>query len=111
MALTLRSPAAGDLILLNDLAKALLGCLGKDSSQPGILEPKDMAAAVQTLKALPDTLEAASEGGEGDDEGAPANQADVPFADAKVPLRHRAAPLVRMIEFAMAENQPIVWGV
>ncbi len=111
MALTLRSPAAGDLILLNDLAKALLGRLGKDSTRPGILEPKDMAAAVQTLKALPDTPDAASEGGESEGEGAQAKKAEAPFADATVPLRHRAVPLVRMIEFAMAENQPIVWGV
>jgi Domain of unknown function (DUF1840) len=108
MALTLRSPAAGDLILLNDLAKELLGRLGKDSSQAGILEPKDMAAALVILKALPDGPQ--DEADAQDDELAP-QKAEVPFADQAVPLRARAVPLVRMIEFAMAENQPIVWGV
>jgi hypothetical protein len=109
MALTLRSPAAGDLILLNDLAKELLGRLGKDSSHPGILEPKDMAAALQTLQALPETPDASSN--EGDEDGTLSRKAEAPFADATVPLRHRAVPLIRMIEFALAEKQPIVWGV
>jgi hypothetical protein len=109
MAITLRSRAAGDLILLNDLARELLGRLGKDSGSPGILEPKDMVAALATLRALPDGTQA-DDVAEADDEGAPP-KAEAPFADATVPLRHRAVPLVRMIEFALAENQPIVWGV
>ncbi len=110
MPLTLRSQATDDLLLLNDLAKALLGAFGKDASQPGILQPEDMPAALVVLRGLPDGPtppdEPAAEPGE-----LPAHQAEPSFADEPVPLRRRAVPLVRMIEFALAERKPIVWGV
>mgnify|MGYP003703621025 CR=1 FL=1 len=107
MAITLRSPATGDLILLNDLAKALLGRLGKDASQPGILEPQDMADALRVLQALPDESPQADVDPteDGQRPGEPG------FADEIVPLRRRAVPLMRMIEQAQAEDKPIVWGV
>lgn len=113
MAITLRSQATDDLLLLNDLAKELLGRLGKDATQPGILTPEQMPAAVQILKALPDGLPQE----EADEADAPADglgaghKPQLAFADEAVPLRRRAVPLVRMIEFALAEHKPIVWGV
>jgi hypothetical protein len=110
MAITLRSQATDDLLLLNDLAKELLGRLGKDATQPGILTPEDMPAAMQTLKALPDGLPQEEGDAEADEKGHGSN-AQPAFADEIVPLRRRAVPLVRMIEFALAENKPIVWGV
>ncbi len=110
MTIVLKSAAAGDLVLLNDLAKALLGAFGKDASQPGILQPADMPAALQALRGLPDGPtapdEPAAELGE-----LPAHKPEPSFADEPVPLRRRAVPLVRMIEFALAEQKPIVWGV
>ena len=113
MAITLRSQATDDLLLLNDLAKELLGRLGKDATQPGILTPEQMPAALQTLRALPDGLPADDvDGADAQaDEKTAGHKPQLAFADEVVPLRRRAVPLVRMIEFALAENKPIVWGV
>jgi hypothetical protein len=108
MSLTLRSKATADLLLLNGLAKDLLGALGKDATQPGILVPQDMAAALRTLQDLPDAPPSASAEAAGDEAAAKPEPA---FADEVVPLRRRAVPLIRMIERALSENHPIVWGV
>ncbi|MEY4763732.1 MAG: hypothetical protein RI907_405 [Pseudomonadota bacterium] len=107
MSVTLRSQATGDLVLVNALAKDLLQVLGKDASRPGILEVKDMPQALATLRSLPDQAE--PEARPDDEPGQP--KVELSFADQPVPLRRRAVPLVRMIEQAQAEDQPIVWGV
>jgi hypothetical protein len=120
MPVTFKSQAAADLVMLNASAEALLGMIGKTASEPGILEPKDMAAALATLQAASHDAETGSEpaepralpvdklAGEQDDEPVARETA---FADEPVTLRQRAWPLIRMIERAMAENRPIVWGV
>lgn len=109
MAITLRCAATGDLLLLQDVAKALLGLLGKDFSAPGILEPADMSRALGLLRALPaESPQAKSDEATQDDTQ---DQVVVPFADEAVPLGKRAWALIQMIERAMAAGKPIVWGV
>ena len=113
MPITFKSQAAGDLVMLQASAEAVLSLLGKTAQEPGILEPKDMPAALAVLKGLPaDELEPAPDTAAGapDDATEPLAQ-DPAFADEPVTLRQRAWPLVRMIERALAENKPIVWGV
>lgn len=126
MTITFKSQAAADLVMLNASAEALLGMIGKTAAEPGILEPRDMSEALATLKAAsqdPDT------GGEPAEARPPRESPEAPpadagrdavedpvarepaFADEPVTLRQRAWPLIRMIERAMAENRPIVWGV
>lgn len=115
MPITFKSQATGDLLMLQASAEALLSLLGKDAAQPGILETKDMPAALALLQGLPaDEPEPADQRGSAADDAADASDAlpaDRPFADEPVTLRQRAWPLVRMIERALAENKPIVWGV
>ena len=109
MAITLRCAATGDLLLLQDVAKALLGLLGKDFSAPGILEPADMPRALGLLRALPaESPQAKSDEATQDDAQ---DEVVVPFADEAVPLGKRAWALIQMIERAMAAGKPIVWGV
>lgn len=115
MPITFKSQATGDLLMLQASAEALLSLLGKTATEPGILEPKDMPSALAVLKGLPvdqpetvDTARSLPDDAAGLSETTPA---DRPFADEPVTLRQRASPLVRMIERALAENKPIVWGV
>ena len=115
MPITFKSQATGDLLMLQASAEALLSLLGKDAAQPGILETKDMPAALALLQGLPaDEPETVDQRGMAADDAAdPSDErsADRAFADEPVTLRQRAWPLVRMIERALAEDKPIVWGV
>ena len=117
MPITFKSQAAGDLVMLQASAEAVLSLLGKTAQEPGILEPKDMPAALAVLKGLPsdepEPMPEASADASDDtsDEGGASPATDPAFVDEPVTLRQRAWPLVRMIERALAENKPIVWGV
>mgnify|MGYP006193934403 CR=1 FL=1 len=65
MPITFKSQAAGDLVMLQASAEAVLSLLGKTAQEPGILEPKDMPAALAVLKGLPaDEPEPAPEPGD-----------------------------------------------
>ncbi|MGC4061282.1 MAG: DUF1840 domain-containing protein [Aquabacterium sp.] len=110
MSVKLRCAVTGDLLLLSATAHELLGLLGKQADQPGILEPQDMPQAVAQLKALkmqspasPDAPTSAT-----DDEAASPPD-DAP--QEAISLYHRAVPLIQMIERAQAAGKPIVWGV
>ena len=104
MLITFKSQAAADLIMLNDSAEALLHLLGKTTAGPGILEPKDMPAALGTLRALTaDGPEPISPVAEDEDEPK--------FVDEPVSMRQRVWPFIRMLEQAQRAGKPIVWGV
>jgi hypothetical protein len=110
MPITFKSKATGDLIMLTAHAGALLGRIGKSVTGAGILTVPEMPAALQVLKNLDDgsreTAAAAAAAG-----SAAANDDPIDPIDEPVSLRKRAVPLVRMIEEALANAEPIVWGV
>ena len=113
MSVKFKSQATADLLMLQAPAEALLRLLGKgDSLGQGILEVKDMPAALRVLHAitderveLPPSAPVAEPSDDADDERAPA------FGDEPVSLRQRAWPFIQMIERALAADKPIVWGV
>lgn len=117
MPITFKSQATGDLIMLNPHAEALLQLLGKTATAAGIIEAADMPHALSVLRAIDDprhaqaTARAERSKHEGDPEDGDAPGVALPFQDEPVSLRQRAAPLVRLIEQALAEGKPIVWGV
>jgi hypothetical protein len=109
MPITFKSKATGDLIMLTAHAGALLGRIGKSVTGAGILTVPEMPAALQVLKNLDDgSREAAAAAAAG---SAAANDDPIDPIDEPVSLRRRAVPLVRMIEEALANAEPIVWGV
>lgn len=111
MSVKLRCAVTGDLLLLSATAHELLGLLGKQADQPGILEPQDMPHALSQLRALKTQLPASPEQPEPkndeDDQASPSDDAP----DEAISLYHRAWPLIQMIERAQAAGKPIVWGV
>ena len=112
MPITFKSQAAADLIMLQASAEALLSRLGKQAGEPGILEPKDMPAALATLKGLPpDEADTPPTVSTKDDSDAGEEPRDPAFADEPVTLRQRAWPLIQMIERSLEAGKPVVWGV
>lgn len=107
MSVKFKSQATEDLLMLQAHAQQVLQLIGKDAAHSGILEPRDMPAALATLRDLPEPSAQV-------DEVAPAPQDEDELEPAPtdgISLRKRAWPFVQMIERAQAANQPIVWGV
>lgn len=118
MSITFKSQATGDLFMVQAHAESLLKLLGKTPAAQGIIEPKDMPAALQILRALGDEVsedEGARatdrERGEDPDERDAGDQREPDFLGERVSLRLRAWPLLQMLEKAHAADKPIVWGV
>ena len=117
MPITFKSQATGDLVMIDKHAEALLQHIGKTATAAGVLEPADMAHALTVLRAIEDPRDAqaaaraerAAEAPADDEEESPG--LSLSFQDEPVSLRHRAVPLIRLIEQAQAEGKPIVWGV
>jgi hypothetical protein len=114
MPITFKSKATGDLIMLTAHAGALLGRIGKSVTGAGILTVPEMPAALKVLKSLSDGSQEAAAGAlaANDDPVEPVEPVEpVDPIDEPVSLRKRAVPLVRMIEEAHANGEPIVWGL
>jgi len=106
MTIKFKSQATGDLLMLQASAEALLQVIGKTAAAPGVLVPQDMPGALQLLKDLPEPGSPPPT-----EDGAEREGIELPFPDEAVSLRQRSWPLIRMIEQALAEDKPIVWGV
>ncbi len=93
-----KSAATGDVIMLGPHGDQLLRLLGREPALKGIIEPGQMAAAVQALQAAIVNAEAA-----------PA-EPDEDRKDAVV-LRQRLWPMIEMLRRAQRADEPVVWGV
>jgi hypothetical protein len=93
-----KSAATGDVIMLGPHGDQLLRLLGREPALKGIIEPDQMAAAIQALQAAVASAEAA-----------PAE----PDEDRKDPvvLRQRVWPMIEMLRRAQKADEPVVWGV
>jgi Domain of unknown function (DUF1840) len=110
-----KSKATGDLIMVSAHAEQVLECIHKTAKQAGILQPHEMAHALEVLRMLPDLSPSDSDGVQESGDKTESQSVEVPPADVpmsdNISLHKRAWPLVRMIEAASAANQAIVWGV
>jgi hypothetical protein len=97
-----KSKATGDVIMLGPNGDHVLRLIGKEPAEKGIIEPGDMAAAIQAIEQAVADDEAARRGA---DEEVGETRRD------KVSLRQRAWPLLEMLRRARVADQPIVWGV
>lgn len=97
-----KSKATGDVIMLGPNGDHVLRLIGKEPAEKGIIEPGDMAAAIQAIEQAVADDEAARRGA---DEDVGETRRD------KVSLRQRAWPLLEMMRRARVADQPIVWGV
>jgi len=96
-----KSKAAGDLIMTQLVGERVLALIGKGNTPRGIIEVDQMPAAIAALEAAvaAEAPRSAKDDADADD------QAD------RVSLRQRLWPMVEMMKRALAEEQPITWGV
>ncbi|MFT3858880.1 MAG: DUF1840 domain-containing protein [Aquabacterium sp.] len=119
MTVKFQSRATPDLVMVGKHAHQVLKLIGKSEEGPGILETKDMPAALALLKGLPTEPDRAEQlqqakaaRQQAEEDGEDVAEAPEPdFIDEPVSLRKRAWPLVTMIERALEEGKPIVWNV
>ena len=102
-----KSKATGDLLMTQPVGERVLGLMGRPVTPQGILEVDQMPAALSALEAAvaAERPQPAADDYDGD---APAKNG---FGPDHVSLRQRVWPMVEMIKQALAEKQPIVWGV
>lgn len=102
-----KSPAAGDLIMLEPNGRRVLEAIGKDAGPQGIILAADMGAAISALEqavAQEDAdHKAAVALAESQGEAAPKQDA--------VSLRQRALPFIEMLKRCSTAGKDMVWGV
>lgn len=103
-----KSKAAGDVVMLQQHAEALLHIIGKDDHPQGVLMPQDIP---QALQALQQAALAEKERLRQAEPEAQAQHDDGRAPEERVLLAQRAWPLMHMMELSIAENREIVWGV
>lgn len=105
-----QSKTSGDVIMLQPHGQRLLEIMGKylpeDPSGAGILLPEHMAVALSQLKQAIDAEEQAQAQARAQAE---AQGLAAPRFES-VGLRHRATPLMKMIERAAREEVSITWN-
>ncbi len=103
MLYTFKSPAAGNLIMLQPNGARVLQIIGKDPGPQGILLPEQMPAAILALEAAISREAAALQEAKANGE---------PLPEAKdVSLRQRAKPFIDMLRRCHQAGENIVWGV
>ncbi len=105
-----KSPAAGDLIMLEPNGKQILQIIGKaDSPTPhqGILLPGEMPAAIAALEAaiVQDEQRRSELTQKAKENGEPAPRFE------GISLKLRALPFIEMIRRCHKAEKEIVWGV
>ena len=90
MLYTFKSPAAGNLIMLQPDGDRTLEIIGKGDSPKGVILPEQMLAAIAALESA-----AAVEGGASD----------------AVSLRQHVTPFIEMLQRCHRAGKDIVWGV
>lgn len=118
MLYTFKSSCCVDITMLATHARLLLGTLGKDASETGIVTAEQVPAAIEALEAAIARAEATDssqsctaddiQGGVWDD--APAD-ADAPNQNDSVPLRARYTPVLQMLKAAQQGGTHIIWEI
>ena len=103
MLYTFKSPAAGNLIMLQPNGDRMLEIIGKEPGAQGIILPEQMPAAIAALENA-----MAQEEPTADAEQAGNN---VPQKSDAVSLRQRAVPFIDMLKRCQKAGKEIVWGV
>lgn len=108
MIITFKSKAAGDVIQFGEVAKRLLGIMGKDpESTTGIITVEQLPDALERLKAAvaAERVELAGKPREQDEED---ERQGGPRA---ITLSQRALPLIELMEYALRDKVPVTWGI
>ncbi len=106
MLLTFKSKAGGDVIMFGDVAKQLLGAMGKAPDKQGIITVEQLPQAIARLKqaAVHDKAPKTDDDSNVETRHAGAQR---PF----VSLAQRAVPLIELLEHSLKAKVPVTWDV
>lgn len=110
MLITFRSEGLGDVMMFGDAAMRLLEIMGKEPGGKGIITIEQLPAVIARLERAVAGDRAQRQAGasanvQTDDAG------DEPDGEAEnVDLARRAWPLLGLLEQALKEEHPVVWG-
>src|SRR6478609_6045148 len=102
-----KSKATGDLIMLEPNGRQVLQIIGKDAGPTGIIQPPQMASAIQALESAMAREEADQKQADADAK-AKGEKAGRPEG---ISLRQRAVPFIDMLQRAEKAGEDVVWGV
>lgn len=97
MLVRFESNAAASIVMFENDARAMMRMMGHSGTVPGAIDAEGVPLALERLRA------AVAERSEAEGSDAATD------ADAPVRARTRAFPLIRMLEAARAQEQPIAW--
>lgn len=98
MLITFRTDAYADITMFGDVALGLIKLMGHSATVPGAILAADVPDALQRLQA---GVTAAPQSGAAADDNA-----DEP----SVSLSHRALPLIKLLEAAVAAKSDLMWS-
>lgn len=102
MLITFKTPVHADITMFGDVAKALIRMMGHSGAVPGALLAKDVPAALDRLKAAVETNPEAPLDPERDED-------DDDARAQSVSLKHRALPLIELLEAAARDEKNVMW--
>ena len=112
MLITFKSGASADVIMFGDPAKELIAMLGKDPEDAkGIVTVEQLPQAIEKLRAAIEADKARRALRDAEREEQEAEEQGKTGMAAPAGLAQRAWPLLDMLESALKEGVPVVWGV
>ncbi|KND61327.1 hypothetical protein BVER_04216c [Candidatus Burkholderia verschuerenii] len=108
MLITFKSPAAPDVMMLENLAEYLLGIIGKPLGERGVITHDEMPAAIEKLEAAVsvDKQQRAEHDGHFHEGEERHEHHEIPIG-----LAQRAYPFLDILRLSHKENKDILWGV
>lgn len=108
MLITFKTMAAPDVMMLDNLAEYLLGIIGKQLTERGVITHDELPSAIEKLEAavLSDKKERAEHDGHFHEGEAGHEPHEIPIG-----LAQRAYPFLDMLRLARKEDKDILWGV
>ncbi len=108
MLVTFKAEGAADVLMFGEVAQVLMKVMGKEVGTRGVVTVEQLPQALARLKAAITSDHAAPQPLEPTVSGRDQAQ---PEAGRFVSLSQRALPLVALLEQALADEVPVVWGL
>ena len=103
MLVTFQTKAFSNITMFGDVAIKLLRLMGHSGTVPSAIEPEDIPEALKKLKIA---LEGAVVSADETDDCDKSEDSE----EETVSLKHRALPLIQLLEAAEKENVPVMWN-
>jgi hypothetical protein len=106
MLFTFKSASIGNLIMHEKSGKEMLVLLGKNpEDQRGIITVDQLSSAISTLQAAVSAEKAMMS------QTAPQTNENKHSDNQTISLSQRAVPFIEMLERALGDKEPVIWGV